>query len=505
MTAAPLPEHEYARLMALARYEILDTESEESFDRTVRLAAHLLRTPSAFINFVDQFRQWNKAAAGAGRVTVPRSDSMCAWTILQDSPLVVEDARQDSRFRDNPLVTGEPHVQMYAGAPLITPSGHRIGTLCVTDSQPHPLSAADLQALQDLAAMVVTELELRIGNRQLERDLKAKARHNEELRLTLEQARVLEGVSGLVELNLAPQELTLAAAALLGDGVASDLTGLVLFRGETLGVQVAHSHARLSDQQRGGLGRLSVSAPGLLRELREASTPIYVQQYPGHQAAQPELVALGVEQVAWVPLGTRGGVTTLLLATRFRDHPVGGWRGSDRSLLEAAGRTIRSALDLRMVADLVYREARQDALTGVLNRRAFEEDLATWEAAAQPFSLALLDLDGLKGINDREGHSQGDKLLRIFAETLHLELTPSAPLYRLGGDEFVVLLPPEEADTFEERVDIAILAARQVVAGTLGVSVGIAHSSEAQGRPLLDLADSRMYAVKQRRQKLRSG
>nr|WP_233554327.1 GAF domain-containing protein [Deinococcus cavernae] len=76
-------------------------------------------------------------------------------------PMVVEDTQQDPRFCDYPMVTGQPHIRMYAGAPLITPSGHRIGTLCVTDTQVHPLSDTDLQTLQDLAALVVTELELR--------------------------------------------------------------------------------------------------------------------------------------------------------------------------------------------------------------------------------------------------------------------------------------------------------------------------------------------------------
>ncbi|MHA0036457.1 GGDEF domain-containing protein [Deinococcus sp. PESE-13] len=116
-----------------------------------------------------------------------------------------------------------------------------------------------------------------------------------------------------------------------------------------------------------------------------------------------------------------------------------------------------------------------------------------------PFSLALLDLDGFKAINDREGHSQGDKVLRVFAETLNVELPGGASLYRVGGDEFVVLLNSDDVPLFDEQLDIALLAARQVVAGSVGVSLGMAHSHEAAGPVLVQLADARMYALKERR------
>ncbi len=132
MTGAPLPPEEDARLLELARYEILDTPPEEAFDRITRLAARLLDTPVAFINFVSQDRQWSKATYGPGDTTAPRGDSVCAWTILEAGPMVIENAHADPRFVHNPLVTGEPHIHMYAGTPLITPAGHRIGTLCVT-------------------------------------------------------------------------------------------------------------------------------------------------------------------------------------------------------------------------------------------------------------------------------------------------------------------------------------------------------------------------------------
>ncbi|WP_189074962.1 GAF domain-containing protein, partial [Deinococcus sedimenti] len=161
MSAAPTPSDEAARLLDLARYRVLDTDREDPFNRITRLAARLLRTPVAVLNFVDQYRQWGKAMVGLTDTEAPREHSFCAWTINGDEPFVVEDARTDPRFHDNPMVTGEPRICMYAGAPLLTPAGHRIGTLCVTDDRPHPLSSEDLHSLQDLAALAMQELELR--------------------------------------------------------------------------------------------------------------------------------------------------------------------------------------------------------------------------------------------------------------------------------------------------------------------------------------------------------
>lgn len=326
MTAAPLPDHEYARLLALAGYEILDTPPEEAFDRATRLAAHLLRVPVALINFVDQHRQWGKSAVGMGESTAPRAHSFCAWTILDDAPFVVADTRQDARFRDNPFVTGDAPVCMYAGAPLITPTGHRIGTLCVTDSQPHPLTPADLTALQDLAAMVVAELELRRVNLHLQRDLGAQTQLSGELRRTLDQAQVLEGISSLMDLDLSPEELTLTASALLSEAVASDSTSLLVFEGDHLRVEAAYSHPRLSPDQRLLPGQLPDWPRGVTHTLREAMTSLYLNDYAQHPSALPEIVAAGVRQIAWVPLGTRGGVTSLLMAVRRHDHPLPAWR-----------------------------------------------------------------------------------------------------------------------------------------------------------------------------------
>jgi PAS domain-containing protein len=161
MTPAPLPQNESARLDALQRYEILDTEPEQKFDDLTLLASHICQSPIALISLLDAERQWFKAKVGLTTSETPRSISFCGYAILQDDVMVVPDASADARFADNPLVTGEPNVRFYAGAPLLSPEGLALGTLCVLDRVPRELTPEQLDALRALARQVVAQLELR--------------------------------------------------------------------------------------------------------------------------------------------------------------------------------------------------------------------------------------------------------------------------------------------------------------------------------------------------------
>lgn len=157
----PLPGNEAERLEALRRYEILDTMPEREFDDIAFLAAQICQAPVALITFIDSRRQWFKARVGIDLVETPRDISFCAHAILQHDLSIVSDAAKDPRFTANSLVTGEPHVRFYMGAPLITPGGHALGTLCVLDVVPRELSDDQQESLRRLSRQVVTQLELR--------------------------------------------------------------------------------------------------------------------------------------------------------------------------------------------------------------------------------------------------------------------------------------------------------------------------------------------------------
>lgn len=163
MKPAPIKENEAARLAALHRYDVLDTLPEAEFDDFTQLASHICGTPIALISLVDGARQWFKSRRGLDTPETARDISFCGHAIHGVDIFEIPDALQDPRFADNPLVTGEPGVRYYAGAPLITPDGHGIGVLCVIDRVAHRLTAEQSASLAALARQVIRQMELRLA------------------------------------------------------------------------------------------------------------------------------------------------------------------------------------------------------------------------------------------------------------------------------------------------------------------------------------------------------
>ena len=163
-------EREARRLAALASYGILDTDFEDSFDRVPRLAASLFKAPISLISLIDEKRQWFKAMVGLDVRETPREWAFCEHVVRDNETLVVTDARSDARFRDNPLVAGDPFIRFYAGAPLTTTEGLALGSLCVIDRTPRAaLSDEETKVLNDFAATVVDLLEFRRAARRADR------------------------------------------------------------------------------------------------------------------------------------------------------------------------------------------------------------------------------------------------------------------------------------------------------------------------------------------------
>jgi diguanylate cyclase (GGDEF)-like protein len=226
---------EAQRLAALDRLDVLDSPSEETFDRLARLTQIILDVPIALVSMIDAHRQWYKAACGLPRGEVERRLAFCQHAILDKKPLVVNDAREDPRFADHPLVTGEPHVRFYAGVPLRTRDGQNIGTLCAVGFEPRELTFREAEILSMLGQTAMDALELR------------------------EQART-DGLTSVLSRRACKEEASRAVALARRHNQA--LSCLVFDLDKLKSINDTHGHS-------GGdlaLARIASEAKGLLRQ-----------------------------------------------------------------------------------------------------------------------------------------------------------------------------------------------------------------------------------------------
>lgn len=167
MSRPARPPNESQRVAALRRYEVIDTPAERAFDDLALLASHICQTPIAAVTLIDAERQWLKAKIGLDRNETSRDAAFCAHTILEPAAVLeIPDATRDARFAHNPYVVGDPHIRFYAGAPIVTPDSHAIGSVCVIDRAPRRLTAEQHAALQALARQAVALLEVRRSARE---------------------------------------------------------------------------------------------------------------------------------------------------------------------------------------------------------------------------------------------------------------------------------------------------------------------------------------------------
>ncbi len=319
--AACLPDNEAERLAALREHGILDTPPQEEFDDLVRLTAHLCDVPIAAVSLIDEHRQWFKAITGLDIAETPRDAAFCSHTILQPGLMVVPDTQADSRFSDNPLVTGEPHIRFYAGVPLMTEEGHALGSLCVVDRIPRAFTPEQQDVLRLLARQVSSHLKT--ARRQAERE-----------RLILEKERLVAERERAEEGFQAEREFTQALLESLQEGiVACDADGtLTLFNQAT---REMHGLPEMPLPPEEWAGHFDLyGADGL--------TPMRTQDVPLFRALQGELVR-DVEMV---------------IAPKF---------GPARTLL-ASGQLIRDRAGRKLGAVV--------AMHDVTERRAAEQELA---------------------------------------------------------------------------------------------------------------------------------
>ena len=446
--------HEAERLGRLREYAILDTLAEEAFDRITRLAAQLLGTPVALITFIDEDRQWFKSGAGAAfqsiPVDLPREMTFCHHAIQHDEVMVITDAKLDERFRNFPFVSGGLGVRFYAGAPLRSPDGYNLGTLCVVDTEVRSMDDVQRGLLADLAAIVVDELELR--------ELAVRARRAED--------RLMDAVGSLpAGFVLYDSDDRLVLANPRYREIYSNAT------------EVIQTGAYFADIIRGGVERgqcpdaVGREEEWISERLRDRLNPgaPFEQQLPGDR---------------WLRIQE----------CRTRDGGMVGF-GFDITELKRQRRELT-------------RLAWTDSLTGALNRHRFME-LAETEIARSArdgarLSMLLIDADYFKTINDRYGHAAGDQVLVELVARWKKCLGSKDILGRIGGEEFCILLPDIEfgsAMALAEQLRAAVQDLPFAFRGQLlrlSVSIGMTQCLGAGDTlaAMLERADRGLYTAK---------
>jgi len=451
------PNHfaEGDRLGFLRRLEILDTIREEVYDDFALLASTICRTPIAALSLVDENRQWFKASVGLDVRETSRESSFCSYAILQDEPLVVNNATLDERFADNELVTGEFHLRFYAGVPVYV-EGMPLGSLCVIDREPREISPDQLAALSALARQISHTFEARL----------TKIREQEYRDLLEDAERAFEHVRRRYE--------SLFRAGAVAQ-ICTDPEGVIREINE-----MAEALFNVRDFQVIGT-ELTMLVPAVLKErvgkmAHSNLTDLAEELFTNASSLTMPLLWHGAK----VLMGSDGLPTGLLHSFRR----------------ESAERP-PTTLDLDLI-----RLALTDELTGIANRRGLVTELerAFRSIDREQVSLILIDLDHFKSVNDTYGHVEGDKVLKALAEILEGNSRSGDVPARFGGEEFAVVLPRTDAISARyigERLRRTIAEYPWPLA-PVTVSVGVATTSSVVTTPngLISLADVRLYEAK---------
>jgi diguanylate cyclase (GGDEF)-like protein/PAS domain S-box-containing protein len=483
---SPIPENEEARLDSLRKSQILDIDQDELFDDLVQLAANFCIAPYALISLVESNHVLCKSKTGFLSIdSLPREGSFDSWAIAANEVFVIEDALQDVRFHFHPLVTGSPRIRFYAAAPLVTSEGHAIGTLCVMDWRPRPLKPFQAKALKTLAQEVVSQIELRRKNKELEQAIAE--RDQLAIPLTLpEEAQ--------------PQEPEGKTAATILES-ASPSENLDEYSNDGLWEwQLTTNRVNYSRQWKATLGYDEDEIGSSPNEWFNRIHPEDAEQL--HATILDHLSGLTPSFKGQHRILGGDGVYRWV---QSRGQVVFGEDGKPGSIFGS----LTDIGSSKQLEDGFKHSAYHDTLTGLPNRIMFLKRLKRMLDRCQrgdgsPFALLILDIDRFKNINDTYGQPVGDKLLEDFARTLKNTLRPEDVIARLGGDEFAILLDNmrgyNEAIIAADRLRAALAEHYEIEGQEIFVSasLGIAHSQEQCDQPedLFRNAEAALYQAK---------
>jgi len=325
-------------------------------------------------------------------------------------------------------------------------------------------------------------------------------------------ARALVDVARLNEQNLDPFEVASRTIEIIAPVAGADWGGLQHLQGNLAHTKSVWDSGRNTDAFVHFITSKPLPRPnGLVWHAFDSGRPVYSDDYARDPAAAAAITATGVKSAAWVPVWRRGNDGFVFSMTRMQEARP--WSERDRGLFEAASLSVRVAIERQVHMQALERAALEDALTGLGNRRAFEYDLevelARTHADGQRLAVLMVDLNGMKRVNDMHGHEQGDALLRAFGQAMARRLRGNDRVYRLGGDEFAAIMlgaEPNAVDILHGRVADAVCDVHAAGFPEAGAAAGFAFCPDDGDsiRELLNAADTRMYVHKERQRAQRS-
>lgn len=444
MRCPSMIEDEAGRLLALSQYGLSEDEPLPSLDPIVDIAVRMFDVPASAVNMIGSDHVFFAASKGIGECDMGRDVSFCAHAITQDEVMVVEDAQLDARFHDNPLVQAGM-IRFYAGVPLISPSGHALGALCIVDNEPRSqFSAQDRACLKDLARMASDKLELR----RLEAASQRQPSHFEASAVTSPNAVIcFDPHSHISAWND-------AATAMFGYSARQMI-------GKLLDVLVAEE-----DRERVNAGIERVLAGGAPTSLATDLTGL---------RSNGERFPVELHWSRWYENG----------AMHF-------------------GAMVRDMTAQRRERDALLHLANYDSLTGLPNRNLLHQRAEAAIQGGSSAGLIITDLDGFKDVNDTLGHAAGDLILRVVADRLVRAVPASSVAARIGGDEFATLIVDDSdpltlagiaRDIIAAIAEPIVVDGHEVrVAGSCGLAIAPDHGDTLE--EFMSSADLALFQAK---------